>query len=93
MLVLNFLCVERIPFYHTSLLQVFQLLFIQAKTVNHCEGYVSFLGIEHQLQENVLHHFLHYNFYKALIKIRNISSLLKVIYRQLLWDCPFIQII
>ena len=28
--------------------------------VNHCEGHVIFQDIEHQVQENVLHQFLHY---------------------------------
>ena len=30
--------------------------------VNHCEGHVIFQNIEHELQKNILFHFLHYNF-------------------------------
>ena len=38
--------------YHVNLLQVFQLFqfsFFQIKSANHCEGYVNFQDIEHQL--------------------------------------------
>ena len=31
--------------------------------VNHYEGHVIFQHVEHQLRENILHHFLHYNFF------------------------------
>ena len=64
MVVLNFLCVQHI-LYQAGLPQVFQLfqfLFFQIKRVNHCEGYVNFQDVEHQLQENTLYHFDHYNF-------------------------------
>ena len=37
--------------------------------VTHYEVHVIFGGIEHQLQENVLHHFLHYNSLEILYKI------------------------
>ena len=30
--------------------------------INHCEGHVPFQDIEHQHQENILHHFFHYSF-------------------------------
>ena len=30
--------------------------------VNHSEGHVIFQDIEHQLQENLVHYFHHYNF-------------------------------
>ena len=65
MLVLNFLCKKYIHFYHASLQQAFQLFqssFFQVKRINHCEGHVIFKDIEHQLEENILYHFLHYSF-------------------------------
>ena len=65
MLVLNFLRVSHILFYHVSWLQIFQLFqfsFSQVQMVNHCEGHVIFQHIEHQLQENILQHCLHYSF-------------------------------
>ena len=40
--------------------------------VNHYEVYVIFQNIEHQLQENILYHFLHYSFYEIFIKLRSI---------------------
>ena len=30
--------------------------------VNHYEVHVTFEDIEHQLQENIFHHFVHYSF-------------------------------
>ena len=62
MLVLNFLCEEHTIFYHTSLLQVFQLSFFKVKWVNHFEDHVTYQDIEHQLQNNILYHFLCYIF-------------------------------
>ena len=47
--------------------------------VNHYEVHVIFQDIEHQLQENILHHFLHYSFYEIFIKLRIISYPLKII--------------
>ena len=37
--------------------------FFQIKMVNHFEVNVLFQDIEHQLQKNVFHHFLHYSFF------------------------------
>ena len=37
------------------------LIFFLAKIVSHYEVHVIFLGIEHQLQENITHRFFHYN--------------------------------
>ena len=37
--------------------------------LSHYEVYVTFQGIEHQLQENILHHFLCYSFLKSLHEI------------------------
>ena len=34
----------------------------QIKKTNHYEVHVIFENIEHQLEENIFHHFLHYNF-------------------------------
>ena len=48
------------------------------------EFYVIFQGIEHQLHENILHHFLHYSFYEIFIKLRSIFYPLKIIYWKLL---------
>ena len=66
MLVLNFLCKKYIRFYHAGLQQAFQLFqssLFQVKRINHCEGHVIFKDIEHQLEENILYHFLHYSFF------------------------------
>ena len=40
---------------------LFKPLFFQVKMVNHYEVHVIFQDIERQLQENILHHFLHYS--------------------------------
>ena len=34
----------------------------QIKKTNHYEVHIIFENIEHQLEENIFHHFLHYNF-------------------------------
>ena len=39
--------------------QIFQSLFFQVKMVNHYEVHENYQDIEHQLQENTLHHFPH----------------------------------
>ena len=39
----------------------FSVLFFQTKMVNHCECYVTFNDIKYQLQEDILHHFYHYD--------------------------------
>ena len=38
---------------------------------NHYLVYVIFQDIKHQLEENILHHFLNYSFYVIFIKIEN----------------------
>ena len=40
----------------------FQFSFSQVKMVNHFEDHVIIHNTDHQLQEIILHHFLHYNF-------------------------------
>ena len=40
----------------------FQFSFFQTKIADRFEFYVNFQGIEYQLQENILHNFLYYNF-------------------------------
>ena len=40
----------------------FSISLFQVKLVNLCEVHLIFPDIEHQLQENILHHFLHYSF-------------------------------
>ena len=64
MFVLIFLmCIKNIVLYHASLLQVFQhskFSLFQVKRVSYCEVYRNFRDIEHQLQENILHHCHHY---------------------------------
>ena len=53
--------------------------------VKHCEGHVIFQDVEHELQENFLHKFLHYSFfYEIFIKLRSIFDPLKFIYWRLL---------
>ena len=48
--------------------------------VKHCEGHVTFQDVEHELQENFLHKFLHYSFfYEIFIKLRSIFDPLKFI--------------
>ena len=60
--------VYKIFFFHRiSWLQVFkpfQFLFFQVKMLNHHEGDVLFEDIKHQLQENILHHYLHCTFFE-----------------------------
>ena len=61
-LVLNFLCVYPIQFYHVNQLQAFrrsQFLFFLVKMINHYEARVIFQDIKHQLQENILNNFFH----------------------------------
>ena len=41
----------------------FSISFFWVKMVNHYEVYEMILDIEHQLQENVLYHYLHYSFF------------------------------
>ena len=69
--------------------KTFQFSFFPLKMVSHYEVYVIFQGIEHQLQENILHHSLHYNSFK----LRSIFDLFKFIYQKLLRHCPTMQII
>ena len=45
-------------------------------------SFLSLRNIEYQPEENILHHFLHYNFYEACIKFGKIFSSFKVIYGQ-----------
>ena len=40
----------------------FSIFILSAKKTNYCEGYVNCQNIEHQLQENILHHYHHYSF-------------------------------
>ena len=62
--------------------------------VSHDEVYIFFLGIEHQHQENIPYHFLHYSFfYEIFITVRSFFYPFKIIYWKLLWPCPTIQII
>ena len=46
---------------------LFQLSFFLVKMVNHYDVHVIFQDIEHWLQENILHHFLHYSFMRSLL--------------------------
>ena len=65
MFILNFQFEQHILFHRASLLQTFHFFNVhsfKAKKVNHFEDYVNFWDMEHQLQENIFHHFLHYNF-------------------------------
>ena len=53
--------------------------------VNHCEDHAIFQNTEHQLQENILYHFLHYVFFfffffEIFIKLRSIFDPFKIIY-------------
>ena len=57
-----FLCKWHILFYHAYWIQVFllfQFSFFQEQRINYSEDHVIFQDIEHQLQENILHHFLY----------------------------------
>ena len=40
--------------------------------VNNCEGYVNFQDIEHQLQQNILHHNLIVVFFGVFVKLKYI---------------------
>ena len=42
-------------------------LFLE-RMVNHYDVYLFLQDIEHQLQEDILHHFLHYNFMKSSLE-------------------------
>ena len=64
--VLNFVCVEHIKVYYGNYLQAFRIFYCSSflvKMVNHYENHVIFQDIEHQPQEDILHHFLHYSFF------------------------------
>ena len=84
MLALNFLCEYYIQISQGNLLYafgLFQFSFFLVKLVNHYEFHAIFQDIEHQLQENILHHFLHYSFFnETFIKLRGIFYPLEVIY-------------
>ena len=54
------------------------------KMVSHYEVHVVFQHIEHQLQKNIFHHFLHIIFYELFIKLRSIIDPFKFIYWELL---------
>ena len=41
----------------------FQFSFFLVKILNHYEVHAIFQDNEHQLQENIIHHFLHYSFF------------------------------
>ena len=45
--------------------------------MNHYLVHVIFHDIEHQYRKNILHQFLHYNFYEIFIKLRSIFHPLK----------------
>ena len=55
----------------TSFLTVLFSFFL-VKMVNHYEVYVIVQDIKHQLQENILPHFLHYKFHEIFIKLRRV---------------------
>ena len=51
--------------YHASWLKVFQLFkysFFQVNMENRCEGNIILQDIEHELQKNILYHYLHCSF-------------------------------
>ena len=66
-----------------------QLSSLQTKMVSYCEVHINVWDIEHQLQEEILHHY----FRCIFIQFRKIFNPRKSIYRQFLWHCPTIQII
>ena len=55
---LNFLYSCRFPISFSN----FSIFILSAKKTNYCEGYVNCQNIEHQLRENILHHYHHYSF-------------------------------
>ena len=67
MLVLNFLCVENILFFHYAIrlkvFQTFHFSLFQVKMVDHSEVYAIPVDIEHQIYEDILYHYLHYSFF------------------------------
>ena len=69
------------------LFNFFQFSFFLVKMVNHYEFHVICQDIKHQLQENILLHFLPYSFYEIFIKLRSISYPLKIIYWKILQNC------
>ena len=42
--------------------QISKFSLFQVKMVNHCEVYVIFQDVEHELLENILHHYLYCGF-------------------------------
>ena len=64
------------------------IFILSVKMVNHYEVYVIFQDINHQLLENILHHFFRQIFYEIFIKLSSIFYPLKIIYWKLLWHCP-----
>ena len=53
--------------------RLFQYSFFQVKMANHYEVHLIFQDAEHQLQENILHHFLFIVFFlEILIELRSI---------------------
>ena len=58
MLALNFLREKHFEFYHVNYLQAFRIFNFHSFWYVH----VIFQNIKRPLQENILHHFLHYSF-------------------------------
>ena len=74
----------------TYLVSSFKFALFQLKMKNHYEVHVIFQDIEHQVQENILHHFLHNTFYEIIIKLRSMFDPLQVIYWNVLQHYPSI---
>ena len=97
MLVLNFLCVSHILFYHVSWLEVFQLFQFSVflvRTVSRCVGHLFFfrtLNINFKKISFIAVFIV--VFYDIFIKLRYIFNPLKTIYSQLLGHFPSIHII
>ena len=81
MVVLNFLCVQH-SFLSCKLaanFSAFSVFILSGERVNHSEGHVIFQDIEHPIQENILHDYLHYIFCEIFIKLRCFFNPLKTV--------------
>ena len=71
----------------------FSIFILASKNGKLLKVHVIFQDIEHQLRENILHHFLHYIIYELYVILNSIFYPLKIIHQKLLQHCPNIYLI
>ena len=74
-----------------SFFRLHQSSFFQVKMVNHCDGHVIVWDIEYQIQESIVHCFIHNSLYEIFIKLRSILDPLAIIYSKFLRHCSSIN--